>query len=125
MKPLEIAPPPIDPGRDAPAAQPSESNAGACARDAGKVTLPGTMLSDTSPEATEFLVAHLRELPVWRKVRMVVELTQACQELARAGVLRRYPDASEREVRLRVAALWIDRDTMIEAFGWDPEIHGY
>jgi hypothetical protein len=35
------------------------------------------------------------------------------------------PDLSERELRLRLAALWLDRETMIDAFGWDPEVEGY
>jgi len=35
------------------------------------------------------------------------------------------PDLSERELRLRLAALWLDRETMIEVFAWDPEEMGY
>ncbi len=31
----------------------------------------------------------------------------------------------ERELALRLGALWLDRETMIRAFDWDPEIHGY
>ena len=82
-------------------------------------------LSDTDPDAERYLVARLRELPAWRKARMVGELTRACRELGLAGVRRRHPDGSEQEVRLRAAALWLDRATMIRVFGWDPEIHGY
>jgi len=42
------------------------------------------------------------------------------------GIQARYgPDLTERELRLRLAALWLDRETMIEAFGWDPEVEGY
>jgi hypothetical protein len=82
-------------------------------------------LDDTSPEARRFLIERLRALPAWRKARMVSELTRACQELARAGVLRRHPGASEREVRLRVAALWLGRETMLRVFAWDPEVHGW
>ena len=89
----------------------------------GKIAIMA--VTDTSPEAEEFLIQRLRELPTFRKARMVVELTTACRELARAGVRRRHPEADPTEVRLRVAALWIDRDTMIQAFGWDPEVHGY
>jgi hypothetical protein len=48
------------------------------------------------------------------------------EELAAARIKARYgPDLSERELRLRLAALWIDRETMVRAFGWDPEIQGY
>jgi hypothetical protein len=34
-----------------------------------------------------------------------------------------YPQASEREVFLRVAARRLDRDSMIRAYGWDPALH--
>ncbi len=35
------------------------------------------------------------------------------------------PDISERELKLRLAALRLDRQTMIDAFGWDPVVEGY
>jgi hypothetical protein len=39
------------------------------------------------------------------------------------------PDLPERELRLRLAALWIDRDIMVRAFvrafGWDPWAEEY
>ncbi len=31
----------------------------------------------------------------------------------------------ERELRLRLASLWLDRETMIRVFHWDPEPEGY
>jgi len=34
-----------------------------------------------------------------------------------------YPEASEREIFLRVAARRLDRETMVRAYGWDPELH--
>lgn len=39
-------------------------------------------------------------------------------ELARAGERMRHPEASEREVFLRAASQWLDRDSMIRAHGW-------
>lgn len=82
-------------------------------------------MSDTDPAAEAVLIAGLREQPVWRKLRMIGELNRAAEELARAGICRRYPQASPREVKLRLAALRFDRETMIRAFDWDPEVHGY
>lgn len=35
------------------------------------------------------------------------------------------PDISDQELRLRVAARRLDRELMIAAFNWDPEIKGY
>ena len=48
------------------------------------------------------------------------------QRMAALRIQAEYgPDLSERELRLRLAALWVERTTMIEAFGWDPEVQGY
>jgi hypothetical protein len=56
---------------------------------------------------------------------MVNSLTKTCQELAVAGIRLRHPNASEREIRMRLAALWIDQELMIRVFGWDPKSEGY
>ena len=37
------------------------------------------------------------------------------------GVRRLYPNASDHQVLLRVAARHLPRDLMIRAYGWDPE----
>lgn len=44
--------------------------------------------------------------------------------LARAGLRGRFPSASPQEQALRLAALSIDRELMVEAFGWGPETEG-
>jgi hypothetical protein len=60
------------------------------------------------------------------KARIVADLNRAVRELAASRIRSRYgPDLPERELRLRLAALWLDRETMIRAFGWDPEREGY
>jgi hypothetical protein len=81
--------------------------------------------NDTSKEAELVYLKLLRETPLWRKAAMVNSLTQSCQELALAGVRMRYPHASEKEIRMRLAALWLSRDVMMRVFHWDPEHEGY
>jgi hypothetical protein len=62
--------------------------------------------------------------PAERMAR-VVSLNRALDQLARAGIRARHGEGlSEAEVRLRLAALRLDRQTMIRAFGWDPDAHG-
>ena len=39
-------------------------------------------------------------------------------------IRQRHPEATEEEVRLRLASLWFDRETMIRVFHWDPEERG-
>jgi hypothetical protein len=46
-------------------------------------------------------------------------------QLARADILRRYPDADEREICLRIASRRIPAELMIKAFGWNPNMKGY
>ena len=60
-----------------------------------------------------------------QKLERVTELTKAVQQLALARIRKQYGEISEREQRLRLAALWLDRDTMIRVFQWDPSREGY
>ncbi len=80
---------------------------------------------DTSPQVEAMIIEGLRRMSPAEKLRRVVDLNRAVVQMARAGIRARYgDDLSEEELRLRLAALWLDRDTMIKAFGWDPEKEG-
>ena len=79
---------------------------------------------DTSVEIDGVLFDAYRAMPSWEKARRVDENALALEQLARLGIRQRYPDAEEQEIRLRVAALRLDRETMIRAFGWDPHLRG-
>ena len=84
-----------------------------------------TQSADTSPEAEQFLIERLRELPPWRKLKQVAQLTEMVRNLSLAGIKMRYPHASPEEVHRRQAALWLGREWSIRLYGWDPEIEGY
>jgi hypothetical protein len=60
-----------------------------------------------------------------KKLKRVSELTKAVQQLALARISQQYGKLSEREQRLRLASLWLDRETMIQVFNWDPSVKGY
>ena len=79
---------------------------------------------DTHEVAEQFLIEKLRNWPAWRKAEQVTALTQACQQMALIGLRRRYPQADEKELKLRLAALWLDRETMMKVYAWDPEEMG-
>jgi hypothetical protein len=82
--------------------------------------------SDTSPEAEAILIEGYRRMSPQDKLRQVAELNRMADTMALARIRAWYgPDLSEREEKLRLAALHIDRELMIEAFGWDPEKEGY
>jgi hypothetical protein len=83
------------------------------------------LFEDTSPAMEAALVARMRELGVADRAAQLVALNQASQRLALHRIRRCYPEAGARELALRLAALWIDRETMIRVFDWDPVHMGY
>jgi hypothetical protein len=68
-------------------------------------------------------MALLRAKTPGERIEMVFSMTEFALQMAESGVRARYPDASEREIFLRCAALRLPRDLMIRAYGWDPEEH--
>jgi hypothetical protein len=85
-----------------------------------------TQSLDTPPEIEEMLLEGYRRMEPIEKLRQVFDLNRSAQSMAAMRIQAQYgPKLSERELRLRLAALWLDRETMIEAFGWDPEVEGY
>ena len=80
---------------------------------------------DTSPDVDRRLFEAYRTMPSWEKARRLDADAAALDHLARAGIQQRHPNATEQEIRLRVAALRLDRETMIHVFGWDPLVRGY
>lgn len=83
-----------------------------------------TRSEDTSYEAECIYFDRLRRMSEGRRLLLTFEAIEAARALALAGLRARFPEASEREIRLRLAAQTIDRATMIKAFGWDPLEHG-
>jgi len=55
------------------------------------------------------------------KVNGMLNLARMAFDTAQAEIRRQHPGIGEREVFLRAAARHLDRDTMIRAYGWDPE----
>ena len=58
---------------------------------------------DANKEAEQVYLKLLRDAPLWRKAAMIDSLTRACQQMAVAGIRLRYPNASEKEVMMRLA----------------------
>ncbi len=81
---------------------------------------------DTPPEIEEIVIKGYRHMTPAQKLRRVVELGVAAEAMAAARIRQQYgPEISSHELRLRLAALQLDRQTMIEVFSWDPEEEGY
>ena len=83
------------------------------------------LFPDTSPEAEEFLLAGYRNMPAWKKLQCVVDLNLALKSLQLADIKAKHPEATEYELKMRLASRWIEPELMKEAFGWDVEEKGY
>jgi hypothetical protein len=83
------------------------------------------LFEDTDEEAERVLIELARATPVWKKFEQVAAATETCRAFAMAGLRRRYPDATEEELRRRLAAVVLDRELVKLAYGWDPEVEGY
>jgi hypothetical protein len=85
-----------------------------------------TLSADTPPEIEEILLERYRQMTPQEKIAAVRDLNRTVLTLAVAGIrLRHGKDVPESELQLRLAAFWLDRETMIRLHGWDPEIEGY
>lgn len=82
--------------------------------------------SDTPLDIEEMILERYRQMTPGEKLLKVMDLNRAAQGMALARIRAEYgPDLSPREERLRLAALWLDRETMVKVFDWDPEVRGY
>jgi hypothetical protein len=80
--------------------------------------------SDTSPEVDRMMFEIWRRMSYEQKLQKVLSIGRMVNEMVRAYLRTQYPDATPREIELRLAARNLDRETMIKVFGWDPDIHG-
>ena len=81
--------------------------------------------SDTDADIRDRQVEIWRAMSPGEKYQIVLDLNRDVERMAEVGVRQRYPEASDREVFLRLAALRNGRDLSIAAYGWDPEIEGW
>ena len=80
-----------------------------------------TQSPDTSFDAERFLVRRYRTMSHADKLRIFSQLSRATQELALAGIRRRHPHASSRELQMRLAATRLDPAVLRDAFGWSDD----
>ena len=82
--------------------------------------------NDTPHEVETILIEGYRRMGPVRRLERALDLSEAVRQLALARIRIQYgPDLDEREERLRLAALVLDRETMIRVFSWDPKKEGY
>ncbi len=79
-----------------------------------------TRLSDTHPAAERVQIEILRAMPSWRKFQLLNGMIRAGRELALAGLRRRFPQATELELRRRLATMWLGRELAAKVYGPEP-----
>lgn len=80
---------------------------------------------DTSLSAEQILIEGYRNMKPELKLKQVTILTQTIQRMALARLQKQYPAMTHQEQKLRLASLWLPRETMISLFDWDPKEKGY
>ena len=76
---------------------------------------------DTDPKALEVFLALQRKMTGPEKIAAVFQMNEMLWELAESSVRQQYAQAPDREVFLRTAARFHDRETMQRVYGWDPD----
>lgn len=73
---------------------------------------------DTTPEAWAIVEDGIRRMSPEERVRRAISLTIFVHNIALAQIRRLHPDEDERTHKLRLAARYIDKETMRKAFGF-------
>src|SRR5690606_15127378 len=74
--------------------------------------------ADTSADAWARTEEAIRQMTPAQRVQRAASLTVLAHRMALAHLRREYPEDSERTLKLRLAARYIDPATMKAAFGW-------
>ena len=80
---------------------------------------------DSSTVVDERVLASWRAMSAHDRLDHVAGLNELCDRLAEAGVRARYPLAGDDECRLRVLALRLGRQLMVDVYDWDPAAEGW
>jgi hypothetical protein len=75
------------------------------------------MSSDTHPQIEAYQLQLLREVPPWRKANMLGQMYATVKQLATQGLRQRHPDASEDELRRRLADLLLGEELATRVYG--------
>ena len=73
--------------------------------------------TDTRPDAERVQIELMRQAPSWRKLELLGQLNQTVRLLAVSGLRQRYPDATDRELRRRLADLLLGTEMAARVYG--------
>jgi negative regulator of sigma E activity len=76
---------------------------------------------ETQPDIERMQVERLRQMPAWRKMALMAEMTESVRTLALAGLRHRYPTDTPTQRRRRLADLLLGPELAARAYGPSPE----
>jgi len=77
--------------------------------------------SDTDPKALEVFLARQRTMTATEKMEAVFQQNELLRRLSEARERQLHPDATDREIFLRVVAHRLGREAMLRIYGWHPD----
>lgn len=80
--------------------------------------------NDTSAAAHAQLLERYRGMSRRERLEQVCDMSRTARALIERDLRRRYPQADEHELRMRLLSRWLDAPTMRRLFGWDPDREG-
>lgn len=83
------------------------------------------LAEDTPPEIERIIIEGYRRMSAAQKLQIMQDLQQSAWLVALGEIRRQHSQASEHELKLRLASRWIEPELMRAAFGWDPDVEGY
>ena len=79
--------------------------------------------TDTLPDIESIQVERLRQMPPWRKMALMAEMSQTVRTLALAGLRQRYPDDTPAQRQRRLADLILGPELATRVYGPLSEEH--
>jgi hypothetical protein len=77
--------------------------------------------SDTDPKALEVFLARQRTMTATEKIEAVFQQNELLRSFSEARERQLHPNATDREIFLRVLAHRLDRESMLRIYGWYPD----
>lgn len=75
------------------------------------------LFTDTTPEMEKLYLSLLRKASPAKKMEMLAQLNSAANELAMCGLRKRYPDASQAQLKRLLASLLLGEDLARKVYG--------
>ena len=80
-----------------------------------------TLSPDAPPEIERLQIEGLRQMPSWRKMALLADMSRTVKVLALAGLRQRYPGDTPAQRRRRLADLFLGPELAARAYGPPPE----